>query len=106
MNAVSTAVQRYDYARSERRTGSVVAVNRPRDDNRFRDHLPGAAVQDNTVYGEIVDSEPPGTHLRVRGMTLEGRINSTHDAIASYRMHQFISPATVSTPGRLLDALA
>lgn len=106
MNAVSTTVQRYDYTRMARRADGVAAAGQLRANSRFRDHLPESSNQDNALQGEIVDSESSGTYLRVRGVTLEGSSYSAHDAIVAYQTHRNISPSTVSTPGKLLDALA
>ena len=41
--------------------------------------------------------------MRVRGVTMEGYISRTQEAILTYRINQTISPSTISTPGRLLD---
>ena len=106
MNAVSTTLQRYDYTQATRRANSVAAAGQLQGSNRFRDHPPRLSAQDSALQGEIVDSESPDTYLRARGVTLEGRSYRAHDAIVAYQMHRHISPATVSTPGKLLDALA
>ncbi len=112
MNVVSTLTPRYTQAlaltSTGRRAPGVVRTPRLRNGVPKKNLIPPLpAQQADTLQGEIVDHDRRRTgSLRVRGAIFEGRAYRASDAILAYQLHQTISPATVSTPGQLLSALA
>lgn len=103
MNVASTTVQRYDYTRTERRANGVVGAKYPQNDSALQNDPPRLDAPEKPLQGEIVNGESPRTFMRVRGVTMEGYISHTQEAILTYRINQTISPSTINTPGRLLD---
>ena len=107
MNAVSLS-SHYDYTALDRRSAGVVEIHRVDKDSVARDRDSAKHTEQPALQGEIVepDLDHHALHLRVRGTTLEGYVAPAKQAITSYRLHQTISPASIISPGRLLNAQA